>query len=183
MNRTLLLVFILVSSVLYFYAILRDQPKRVDLVGKPAPNFTLQNEKGESLALETLRGKVVLVHFWATWCAPCAEELPMMGSLVKRFSPEEFALVAVSVDEGGAKSVEEFRRKVRFDFPVYFDSDQKVVDSYGTFRLPESYLVDRTGTLVRKIIGPQDWGSAGWIEGIGKLLVRQAHHVPLTEGR
>lgn len=170
MNRTLLLVFILVSSVLYFYAILRDQPTRVDLVGKPAPIFTLQNEKGESLSLDSLRGKVVLVHFWATWCAPCANELPTMESLIKRFLPEDFALVAVSVDEGGAKSVKEFRKKVRFDFPVYLDSDQKVVDSYGTFRLPESYLINREGILVKKIIGPQDWGGARWVEEFGGLV-------------
>src|SRR3990167_11027058 len=105
MNRTLLIIFILVSSVIYFYALHQDQPKRVDLVGKPAPVFTLENEEGESISLESLRGRVVLVHFWATWCAPCADELPTMATLLNRFSPEDFALVAISVDEGGEKSV------------------------------------------------------------------------------
>lgn len=93
-----------------------------------------------------------------------------MESLAKRFSPEEFALVAVSVDEGGKKAVAEFRKKVRFDFSAYLDTNQKVVDAYGTYRLPESYLINREGILARKIIGPQNWGSSGWISEIEKRL-------------
>lgn len=170
MNRVGLILFIVAASLLYFYAILRDQPQGKSLVGKPAPGFSVGSEQGATVQLNDLRGKVILVHFWATWCAPCAEELPTMDDLVRHFPSDDFVLLAISVDEEGEKAVAEFRKKVSFQFPVYFDANQKVVDSYGTYKLPESYLVNRQGVVVRKMVGPQDWSSPVWIGEIKQLL-------------
>jgi cytochrome c biogenesis protein CcmG/thiol:disulfide interchange protein DsbE len=127
-----------------------------EMVGQPAPDFTVQ-DSSRRVALSDLRGKVVVLNFWATWCPPCVEEMPSLIELQKRM-PDRISVFAVSTDEDRA-AYERFIRE-RGLTPTLLtirDPEQKSNALYGTFRFPETYVIDRHGVLRRKFIGPVDW--------------------------
>jgi peroxiredoxin len=138
--------------------------------GFPAPAFSLPVLGGdESLSLESLRGKVVLLNFWATWCKPCEDEMPAMESLYRAIGSQGFELVAVSVDDDRQR-VEEFTARMGLTFPVLLDPEKQVAGAYQSYRFPESYLIDRAGVLVARYIGPRDWDAPAYIGRIRRLL-------------
>ena len=104
----------------------------------------------------SLRGKTVLVNFWATWCPPCREEMPSLWRLAQSFDPQSFEVVTVSVDDGW-EPVEKFLAAPRTPYRVALDEGAKVSRTYGTTKYPESYLVDRDGKLRLKFVGPRNW--------------------------
>jgi peroxiredoxin len=162
MKKTTLIVIITVLAVigfLFFFG--QNSGQRVKIVreGDQAPEFSLPALDGKAISLSSYRGKVVMVHFWATWCPPCIEELPTLERLYRAYFGKDLEILAVSVDEGGAGAVEQFMRKNRFALPVLLNPDQSVSRQYGTFKFPETYLVDREGIVRRKIIGAADWTS------------------------
>jgi peroxiredoxin len=125
--------------------------------GARAPEFRLPAPDGRQVSLSDLRGKVVMVHFWATWCPPCVEELPTLAKLHQDLKGADFEMLAVSVDEGGADAVTAFMKKNGLDVPVLLDPDRSTAELYGTFKFPETYIVDREGIVRHKAIGPRDW--------------------------
>ena len=138
--------------------------------GSPAPEFSLPRlEGGGPLALESLRGQVVLVNFWATWCKPCEEEMPAMQRLYEALAPEGFELLAVSVDED-ASLVADFVNRMGLTFPVLLDTDQAVARSYQTFRFPETLLIGRDGVVVERYVGPKEWDAAPYVARLRELL-------------
>jgi len=169
MRNRLFLILIIFGTVLYGFYLQKGYEERHRLVGKMAPDFSVKNESGKTISLSDLKGRVVLVHFWATWCVPCLYEIPSLNDLQKSLDHTKFALVAISMDEK-REDVVSFRKKVQFDFPVFFDSTLDVVDAYGTFRLPESFLVNKEGLIVKKWIGPQEWESPGYAKLIQELF-------------
>jgi peroxiredoxin len=138
--------------------------------GVSAPGFELPAlDTGEPVTLAGLRGQVVLVNFWATWCKPCEDEMPAMERLYRRLAPQGFELLAVSVDEDPAV-VAQFRDRLGISFPIAMDSSQEVSRLYQTTGYPESILIDRDGKVVERYIGPKDWDYAIYVERIQKLL-------------
>jgi len=138
--------------------------------GRPAPQFTLPRlGGGEPLALESLRGQVVLLNFWATWCKPCEDEMPAMERLYQSLRGQGFELLAVSVDVGD-EEVEAFRTRLALTFPILRDPDRKVANRYQSPRFPESWLVGRDGVLVARFIGPRDWDAPEYVGRIRELL-------------
>jgi peroxiredoxin len=138
--------------------------------GRFAPTFSLPALAGDaSLSLESLRGKVVLLNFWATWCKPCEDEMPAMESLYRELGSEGFELVAVSVDDD-RREVEEFTARMGLTFPILLDPEKRVADAYQSHRFPESYLIDRQGVLVTRYIGPRDWDAPAYADRIRRLL-------------
>ena len=129
-----------------------------DVEPHPAIGFKLDRKGGGSVDLSQLRGKVVLINFWATWCPPCLDEMPSLEKLARRMDPQHFELVAVSVDETWAP-VEKFVPKDS-RLTVALDPGGKISRSYGTSKFPESYLVDADGNLRLKFVGPRDWTEA-----------------------
>ena len=125
--------------------------------GKPAPDFTLKNLAGENVSLTGLRGKVVLLNFWATWCPPCREEIPSMVKLNQAMAGKPFQMLAVSIDEGGKKAVEAFYQRVGATLPTLLDTNQEVGARYGITGVPETFLIDPKGVILKKVIGPLDW--------------------------
>jgi len=146
-----------------------DAPAPVDR-GSPAPPFELPRigETG-TLSLASLRGKVVLLNFWATWCAPCEEELPAMQRLHRELSGSAFELVAISVDADQAP-VLEFRQRMGLGFTLLLDSDQRVARSYQTFRFPETLLIGPDGVILERYVGPKDWDAPVYLDRIRRLL-------------
>ena len=122
----------------------------------PAIPFELPVRGGGTLHLGQLKGKVVLVTFWASWCPPCRAEEPSLRKLARRFSRDSFAVVAISVDDDWA-TVEEFFAGVRPPYTVALDRGALVSRSWGTTSFPESYVVDANGNLRLKFVGPRDW--------------------------
>jgi cytochrome c biogenesis protein CcmG, thiol:disulfide interchange protein DsbE len=138
-------------------------------VGLAAPEFVLPTLAGSPVSLRELRGKVVLVNLWATWCAPCEQEMPAMQRLYTELAPHGFELVAISVDED-REDVERFRDRLALTFPIALDPGKQAAASYQSFRYPESFLVDREGVLVARYIGERDWDAPEYVGRIRRLL-------------
>ncbi len=128
------------------------------LEGNAAPDFTLNNLAGQEVKLADLRGKVVLVNFWATWCPPCREEIPSMERLNKAMAGKPFQMLAISIDEGGKGAVEGFFNKAGVALPTLLDPGQKTGKRYGITGVPETFIVDKKGVILKKVVGPIDWG-------------------------
>ena len=137
--------------------------------GRPAPDFQLPSLDGPTRSLGELRGKVVLVNFWATWCKPCEDEMPAMERLHAALAPRGFELLAVSVDEDSAP-VRAFRDRLDLSFPILLDPAKQAARRYQSFRYPESFLVDREGVLVERYIGPREWDAPAYRARIERLL-------------
>lgn len=142
--------------------------------GAPAPAFDLPRlapaeDGSERLSLDAVRGRVVLLNFWASWCEPCEAEMPSMERLYRSLAGEEFELVAISVDDDRSE-VEEFQARYGLSFPILLDPDKAVSQRYQTFRYPESFLIGRDGRVVARYIGPRDWDASEYPARIRRLL-------------
>lgn len=119
--------------------------------GAKLPEIGLKDQAGKTVTAASLVGKVVVVDFWATWCAPCKEELPVLEKLYKKYASQGLVIVAVSVDKD-ASNVKSFVAKLGLTFPVVHDAGQQVAGRYEPPRMPSSYIVDRKG-IVRHVHG------------------------------
>ena len=137
---------------------------------KVAEDFSLPTIDGGSFRLAEQRGKVVLVNFWATWCAPCLEEMPAMERLWRRHKDAGFILVAVSVDTD-PKKVPPFVSARKFSFPVVVDPKMAVAEKYGVRAVPSSFVVDRTTTIAGVALGPRVWDGAA-AHGLVEAMLR-----------
>jgi peroxiredoxin len=138
--------------------------------GSRAPEFALPRLDGAGpVRLAELRGGIVLLNFWATWCKPCEEEMPAMQRLYAVLDGPGFELLAVSVDEDAA-AVESFRDRLGLAFPILLDPDQRVAHAYQTFRFPETFLLDVDGTVVERYVGPKEWDAGAYVERIRRLV-------------
>jgi peroxiredoxin len=140
---------------------------------REAPDFTLPDLESRPVRLRELRGKVVFLNFWATWCPPCRLEMPSMERLYQIFKQTEFALLAVSIDRQGGEVVKPFMAELQLTFPALLDSRMEVARQYGLRGLPTTYLIDPEGRLIGTAVGGRDWSSTEAKALIAGLL-RQA---------
>ena len=129
-------------------------------LGEPAPNFQLRDLNGHLVTLSDLRGKVVLLNFWATWCGPCRVEMPAMEQLYRTFSRKDFEILAVSTDAQGVAVTRPFQQENHLTFPILHDADYRVGLTYGARSLPMTFMVDRQGVVRHQIFGARDWGAS-----------------------
>jgi len=139
--------------------------------GAAAPDFTVKDLEGKDVKLSALKGSVILVNFWATWCPPCKEEIPSMIKLNKAMAGKSFRMLAISIDEGGKDAVQKFF-KGNNDLPTCLDPDGKVSQLYGTTGVPETFIVDKQGIIQKKVVGGMDWGTPEVISYLDDLLKR-----------
>lgn len=125
---------------------------------RPAPKFTVKNLDESAFNADAFKGKVVLVDFWATWCAPCVASMPDMQRLQDRYQEKGFTIVGVSVDEEGAKKVKPFLARKRFTYPILLDTDREAPTwkAFGVHAIPAVFLVNRDGRIVRQWTGKLD---------------------------
>jgi peroxiredoxin len=126
-------------------------------VGQPLADFSLADLQGRSVQLSALRGSVVFINIWATWCPPCVDEMPTIQRLYERLQPRGLQVVTISVDALGTQIIAPFIHNYRLTFPVLLDTQGVVERLYRTSGVPESFIVDKQGRLVEKVVGPRDW--------------------------
>ena len=139
-------------------------------IEKLAPDFTLETPTGKKLSLKDFKGKVVLLNFWATWCEPCKKELPSMQKIYEALNPGGIEVVAISIDRGKKKRVENYIKKYNLTFPVLLDPSQKVRKDYFILGLPTSYLIGTDGKLKGFISGAREWDSSASKEMFSTLM-------------
>jgi len=140
------------------------------VVGSVAPDFTLNNLKGEPVSLSQFRGKVVFLNFWASWCPPCREEMPSMERLNEVFGSSDFVMLAVNVEDDGPRSVPEWLKENPYTFPILFDPQGQEKMRYGVTAIPETFLIDKKGVVVDRFLGAYDWSSVYTLKEIFSLI-------------
>ena len=168
-----ILIFLAVSGLLILFSLkqnnsyLKFSPLKI---GLPAPDFMFPGLDGKMVRLSDYQGHVVLVNVWATWCPPCVDEMPSMERLYREFKGEKFEILAVSIDALGEKVVAPFMKKYNLSFPALMDPDGTIKTLYHTTGVPESFIVDQEGILIKQIIGPRDWAKPEIIGFFRNLL-------------
>ena len=145
---------------------LREEAPARATIGKPAPLFTLQDTEGRIWSLADLRGKVVFINFWATWCPPCRAEMPAMEALNRSLVGKPFQMLTILVNDA-PEMARRFRQTLDGTFPILLPTDDTVSKRYGTTGVPETYIVDPDGILREQVIGALQWDSptgSGMIE-------------------
>ena len=112
----------------------------------PAPDFTLKSRSGDNIKLSELRGQVVMINFWASWCGPCRQEMPILDQLYQRYEPMGFTLLGVNVEEDSA-AANKVLKEIPVTFPVLYDSKNQVSESYQVRAMPSTFLIDRDGKV------------------------------------
>ena len=162
-NLVLVVVIVLVGASVYLVSSSNPRPDsewvNSVVAGDLAPDFELEDTKGNKVTLSDLRGKIVLVNFWATWCPPCIEEMPSMERLNEVLAGDDFVMLAVNTEQNGRTVVPAFLDKTPYTFPILYDDHGVVQKRYGVFKFPESFVVGKDGIVVEKVIGPLDWAS------------------------
>lgn len=136
-------------------------------IGSNAPEFTVQDAQNR-ITLSQYRGQVVVLNFWATWCAPCIEELPSLVEMQQRMKAKGVIVLAISVDVD-ENAYRRFVRDHNVNLLTVRDPDQKSPALYGTHLFPETYVLDRNGVMRRKFIGAVDWTEPEIVDFLGKL--------------
>jgi peroxiredoxin len=129
-----------------------DQPRAL-------PELHFMDSEGHALSLTDFRTRPVLLNIWATWCVPCRVEMPAMERLYTTLAPRGFAIAAVSVDEGPPEDVRKFGQELSLSFDLLQDRSTRIQQLYQTTGVPESFLLDRHGVIVKRVIGAHDWSS------------------------
>jgi peroxiredoxin len=164
--RLLILLPVLGALALAAYGFLFRDPKILEerrlreplREGDMAPDFTFPDLEGKPVSLSDYRGKkVVLVNVWATWCPPCIWEKPRLERLRQSLKGEDFEILSVSIDALGKQVVEPYIRRVGVTYPSLLDPKGTIKRLYRTTGVPESFIVDKEGRLIKKVIGPLDW--------------------------
>jgi len=132
-------------------------------------NFTLPLLNGENATLSSFRGKVVILNFWATWCPPCRAEMPSMEILYKRYKDQGLEILAVDIGEN-ANTVRQFVQKNNYSFPVLLDTTKQTSAIYGVEAIPTTYIIDRNGKIIGRIIGSINWDTQQIFNAFEKLL-------------
>jgi thiol-disulfide isomerase/thioredoxin len=138
-----------------------------------APDITLPTLSGAFIHLADVRGKVVLLNFWATWCVPCRTEMPTLEELYQRYRDRGLEVVAVNLDMLSTPGVEAFVKEVGVTFPIVLDPSWATARAYRVVGVPTTYLIDRAGNVVVREVGERDW-----MDGVSQMAVEGLLHEP-----
>jgi len=139
---------------------------------KPTPPLVRLDLSGNSVDLKALRGRVVLVNFWATWCEPCRDEMPSLARLQDKLKGRPFEVLAVNFGESGTK-VSDFVRKEGWTVPILLDPDKTTAGAWGAKGLPMTFLVDANGKVRYSVFGERDWSEGESLHAVEKLLAEK----------
>ena len=143
--------------------------EKVVAAGDTAPAFSISTDTGRTITRADFGGKLLVLNFWATWCPPCIEEMPSLNEFQKTFAGSGVVVLGVSVDQN-AQAYRKFLAKAKVEFQTARDPESKISSDYGTFKYPETYIINREGRVVEKIIGSANWTDSGMIDRVKALL-------------
>ncbi len=170
-KKLIFLVVLLVLATFFVSACgKKEEPKvLVAEIGREAPDFSLTDLTGKTWKLSELKGKVVFVNFWATWCEPCREELPSMEALHRGMGDKPFQMLAV-LSSDSAANAEMMIKITGSTFPILVDTDGSASRAYGLTGVPETYIIDPQGILREKFLGPRPWDSPAALDMLKKYM-------------
>ena len=128
-------------------------------IGNTVPEYSAPNLQGEEVSFEDVRGQVALVSVWATWCGPCRVEMPSIQALYDRYSDEGFTVLAISIDTDPRyeRKVREFKEQFDLTFPILLDPANEITRALQTVGVPENFVIDKQGRIVKRVIGASNW--------------------------
>jgi cytochrome c biogenesis protein CcmG, thiol:disulfide interchange protein DsbE len=159
---------VVLSAVLVFvlYASIHEH---IVGVGDSAPDFSIAADNGRTITTSNFGGRLLVLNFWATWCQPCVEEVPSLDEFAKEMAGSGVVVLGVSVDKN-PKLYRDFLTRSRVSFMTARDPDAKISADYGTFKYPETYIIDTKGKVVQKIIGPANWTDGSMVNAVKSFL-------------
>jgi thiol-disulfide isomerase/thioredoxin len=152
MKRSLFISFLILCICISFLFLLLHCGKEKKSPSSLAPDFTLKTLDGQEIALSQLKGKVVLLDFWATWCGPCRESTPHLIQLYKAYRESGFELIGMSVDKGDDKVVRNFVQSMNIPYPIVI-APEEVVTNYRVTGIPTTFLIDKEGNIRERTAG------------------------------
>lgn len=165
--KKLAFLFLLFSITLFFAAC--EKAPEVAEIGKLAPNFSLVERNGKTWTLSDLKGQVVFVNFWATWCPPCRQEMPSMQRLFTMLPKKSFKMLTI-LSQDDPKRAEIFAKKLGITMPILDDQANNIGPKYGLTGVPETFIIDKKGVLREKFIGPAHWDSPGVLQMLTEYI-------------
>ncbi|HXF28078.1 MAG TPA: TlpA disulfide reductase family protein [Bryobacteraceae bacterium] len=151
-----ILAVMVVLGVALAWVIVNSMRDRVVQVGDTAPNFSITTDSGQTVSLANYRGKVLVLNFWASWCPPCIAETPSLNKFQQEVAGSGVTVLAISIDRN-KKMYDRFLRRFGVSFETALDPTAKISASYGTYKIPETYIIDRNGKVAEKIISDRNW--------------------------
>jgi peroxiredoxin len=137
--------------------------------GDTAPDFTITTDAGRTVSRANFGGKLLILNFWATWCVPCAAEIPSLDSLQRRFANQGLVVLGLSLDQD-QEAYRRFLQKNAVSFQTAREADHKINVDYGTLKIPETYVIDRSGKVLKKIVGDEVWNDERVVNYVQSLL-------------
>ena len=159
LGLTAVLVFVIYSSV----------HERIINVGDSAPDFSITTDNGRVITNSNFGGRLLVLNFWATWCQPCVEEVPSLDQFAKEMASSGVVVLGVSMDTN-SKTYADFLKRSGISFMTARDPGATISTNYGTFKFPESYIIDAKGKVVQKIIGATNWTDGNMVNAVRSFL-------------
>jgi len=171
-NKTLILLIILFSGIIISFFLFKYQykPTRIVAIGSAVPDIELIDLNNNKLNISELKGSVVFINFWATWCESCVDEIPSIEVLFRSMSKNpDFKLITILYKDDMDRAFS-YMKKNGYTFPVYSNADGSAAKKFGITGVPETFIIDKRGILRNKIIGPEEWNSPYFIEIFRTLI-------------
>jgi peroxiredoxin len=143
--------------------------ERIVVAGDSAPDFSITADNGRTITAANFGGRLLVLNFWATWCQPCVEELPSLDEFAKEMAGSGVVVLGVSMDTN-PKLYRNFLARSHVSFMTARDPEAKISADYGTYKFPESYIIDAKGKVVEKIIGATDWTDGNMVNKVKGFL-------------
>ncbi len=137
--------------------------------GDQALDFTIQTDSGRTVSTSNFGGNLLVLNFWATWCQPCVEEIPTLDSLQKQLAGKGLVVLGISIDED-PEAYRKFLAKNPVAFQTARETNRKINAEYGTLKVPETYIIDRSGKVLKKVVGKEDWNDERVVSYVQSLL-------------
>jgi len=165
----ILLGAIALLAVALVWVVVPTLEPRIINAGDTAPEFSITTDSGRVVTRDNFGGKLLVLNFWATWCAPCIEEIPTLDAFQRQFAKQGVVVLGVSIDRN-EKIYRRFLDRAQVSFQTARDPEANISASYGTFQVPETYIIDRSGKVIEKVISNQNWMNPEFLAGVRRFL-------------
>lgn len=170
-QKTLIIIIVIFLAVFIgFFAITHNDIPEKAALGNPVPDIELIDANRNTLKLSDLKGSVIFVNFWSTWCTSCVDEIPSIEILFDKFSQNNKFRMVTIIFKDNETNVFNFMKQNAYSFPVYFNPDDSAARKFGITGVPETFIIDKKGILRNKIIGPQQWDSPSILNAMEALI-------------